>query len=170
MYYVAVRTLAPFIVAPLALGCTLPQTNVVLENDYPAGQAAPLVIYAAVWQAVTFPSPVPPGSSSVPQSTVPASENTAYVVLAPGWDPRSTATPTSLVVLQSHGGFAVNLSDTLHIPVDDATFTGDCAAGSFLTQAQADFITQLVFPGTFANLRYDASTCTTTQIGDAGGS
>jgi hypothetical protein len=62
----------------------------------------------------------------------------------------------------------VSLGDTLHIPVDDATFTGNCAAGSFLTQAQADFITREVFPGDFASRSYDAATCTTTPIGDAG--
>jgi len=169
--------LALAVFATLALGCTAPQTNVVLQNDYPTGQTAPLVVYGAAWQAVTFTSAVPPGSSSTPQSTVPASANTAYVVLAPGWnatsdatsDPTSTTRPTSLVVLQSRDGFAVNLGDTLHIPVSDATFTGNCATGSVLTQAQADFITQLVFPSTFASLRYDAATCTTTQIGDDGG-
>jgi hypothetical protein len=163
-------SLVPFAVAfaALALGCTIPQTNVVLDNDYPAAQAAPLVAYAAIWQAVIFPSPVAPGSSSAPQSTVPASANTAYVVLAPGWDPTSPTKPTSFVVLQSRSGFAVDLGDTLHIPVDDTTFAGNCAAGSLLTQAQADFITQYVFPSTFAGFHYDAATCTTTQTGDAG--
>jgi hypothetical protein len=103
---------------------------------------------------------------------VAASANTAYVVLAPGWDPTSdptsTTQPTSFIVLQSRDGFAVNLGDTLHIPVDDTTFAGNCTAGSVLTQAQADFITQLVFPSTFRSFHYDAATCTTTQIGDAG--
>jgi hypothetical protein len=58
--------------------------------------------------------------------------------------------------------------ETLHIPVDDRAFIGNCASGSFLSQAQADFITQLIFPSDFASLRYDAASCTTTPIGDGG--
>jgi hypothetical protein len=161
-----------------ALGCGTPQTDVVLDNDYPMSPTDALVVYRAAWQAVTFQGPIAPGSSSDPQSTIAASENTAYVVLAPGWDPASAAAPTSFVVLQSRQGFAVHLNNTLHIPVDDATFIGNCAAKSFLSQAQADFITQLVFPSDvldaggqtlvgFASLHYDAATCKATPIGDA---
>jgi hypothetical protein len=150
-----------------ALGCDTPHTDVVLDNDYPASQTDALVVYRATWQAITFQDPVAPGSSSDPRSTIAASENTAYVVLTPGWDPAGAAAPTSFVVLQSRQGFAVHLNNTLHIPVDDATFLGNCGAGSFLTQPQADFITQLVFPGVFTSLHYDAATCTTTPIGDA---
>jgi hypothetical protein len=116
---------------------------------------------------VPFPNPIPPGASSGPQNTAAASDNTAYVVLAPGWDATSPMPPTSFVVMQSTSGFAVHLNDTLHIPVDDAHFTGNCATGSHLTQQQADFITQFVFAGTFASFRYDAATCTTTPTGDA---
>jgi hypothetical protein len=150
-----------------AVGCDTPHTDVVLDNDYPRSRTDALVVYRAAWQAVTFQHPILPGSSSDPQSTVAASENTAYVVLAPGWDPASAASPTSFVVLQSRQGFAVHLDDTLHIPVDDTTFVGDCAAGSFLSQAQADFITRLVFPSDFASLHYGAASCKTTPIGDA---
>jgi hypothetical protein len=154
-----------------ALGCE-PASNtstfVVLQNAYPASSG--LVIYDAFWQAVSFEdaAPLPPGASSVPESTVPCSANTAYVVLAPGWDPAKSATPTTFVVLQSEQGYAVDVNDTVDIPVSDASFAGNCAAGSFLTQSQADFITQFVFSGDFAGLRYDAATCTTTAIGDAG--
>jgi hypothetical protein len=157
-----------FAVASLALGCDAPHTSVVLENDYPLLRTNALVVYHAAWQAVSFPSPVPPGSSSDPQPTVPASDNTAYVVLAPGWDPTSSTPPSAFVVLQSRNGFAVDLDDTLHIPIDDKTFAGHCEAGSFLPQEQADFITRFVFPGDFASVRYDARTCTTTRIRDAG--
>jgi hypothetical protein len=97
---------------------------------------------------------------------VAASDNTAYVVLAPGWDAAAdggAAVPASLVVLESRGGFAVHLDETLHIPVDDTTFAGDCAAGSTLAQAEADVVTALVFPDVFAGLAYDAATCTTTR-------
>jgi hypothetical protein len=145
-----------------------PYTYVVLDNDYPASAPVPLVVYQAYWQAVAFTTPVPPGSSSPTLSTVPASDNTAWVVLAPGWDPTSASPPTRLVVLQSRSGFAVHRTDTLHIPVDDTHFAGNCASGSTLTQSQADFITQTVFPDVFRGLRYDAATCTTTHVDDAG--
>jgi hypothetical protein len=157
--------------AVLAMGCLnvdTPSTTVDLSNDYPADASTPVVVYQAFWQAVPFSTPLPPGGSSGPMSTVPASDNTAYAVLAPGWDPGSSAPPTSFVALRSNSGFSVRLGDTLHIPVDDTTFTGDCATGQALDQPDADFITQLVFPATFAGVRYDAKTCTTTPIGDAG--
>jgi hypothetical protein len=153
-----------------ATGCNIdtPYTYVIVDNDYPASATTPLVVYRAYWEAVAFTAPVPPGSSSPQQSTVPASDETAWVVLAPGWDPSSSSQPTSFVVLQSRSGFAVHLDDTLHIPVDDAHFAGNCAAGSALTQSQADFITQLVFPSIFQGLKYDAATCVATPVGDAG--
>jgi hypothetical protein len=71
--------------------------------------------------------------------------------------------------LQSRGGFSVAEGDTLSILVDDTTFVGNCAARSFLSQSQADFITQIVFPSVFAGVRYEAATCRTAPIGDAGG-
>jgi hypothetical protein len=157
------------IFALIATGCDQPpETTVVIDNRYPASSTSPLVVYHAYWQAVFQDAAVPPGSSSDAQSTVPASSNTAYAVLAPGWDPTTSAPPASLVVLQSRNGFEVHLSDTLHIPVDDTTFIGNCASGTPLSQAQADFITQLVFPGDFTSMHYDAASCTTTPIGDAG--
>jgi hypothetical protein len=157
-----------------ATGCETPHTTVVLDNDYPPSDTKPLVVYRAYWQAVSFEDAVAPGSSSDPQSTVPASDNTAYVVLAPGWDPTSATPPTSFVFMQSRSGFGVHLDDTVHIPVDDATFLGNCAAGSFLSQAQADFITERIFTpaifpdATSSSFHYDAATCTTTPVGGAG--
>jgi hypothetical protein len=149
------------LLAPFAIGCDAPSTNVVLDNDYPPSAANALVVYHAFWQAVSFTTPISPGASSDPRSTVAASANTAYVLLAPGWDPTSTTPPTSFIVLQSVGGFDVHLNDTLHIPVDDTTFAGHCAAGSFLPQDQSDFITQRVFASDFAGRSYDAATCAT---------
>ncbi len=145
-------------------------TYVSLDNQYGASGPS-LVVYQGWWQAVPFAvplsTPILPGGSSGPMPTVAASDNTAYVVLAPGWDPSSNAAPTSVIVMQSKTGFAVHLNDTLHIPVDDEHFAGNCLAGSHLTQQQADFITQLVFPATFGAIRYDAATCTATPMGDA---
>jgi hypothetical protein len=169
-----IRVVLALSLALVVAGCDGPSTNVVVDNGYPPYASVPLVVYDAYWQAVAFEQPdgaadpIPPGDSSEPQTTVPASANTAYVLLAPGWDPTSATPPTSFIVLQSQAGFAVSLGDTLHIPVDDTTFTGNCATGSFLTQAQADFITERVFAKDFVSLRYDAATCTTTPAGDAG--
>jgi len=170
---VATRALAGL--AFTALGCagfpdSAPQTLVALDNHYAPARQDALVIYDAQWLNVSFQGQaVAPGASSTPESTVPASaDNTAYVVLAPGWDPASATPPTALVVLRSRGGFAVALGDTLHIPVDDRSFEGNCAGGSHLTQDEADFLTQIVFPGDFAGLHYDAATCTTSQMGDGG--
>lgn len=157
-----------FSAVALAVGCNAaPQTSVSLDNAFPDSKASPAVVYQGWWQAVSFDEPIVPGASSGPLATVPASGNTAYVVLAPGWDPTRQTAPTSFVVLQSRAGYSVGLGDTLHISVDDGSFEGDCAAGSRLTQHEADVITQLVFPSVFSGLRYDAATCTTTPIADA---
>ena len=150
-----------------AAGCDVnAQTDVILDNEYRASATRPLVVYRAQWQAVTFQTPIAPGSSSDMETTVPASPNTAYVILAPGWDPTSTTTPTSFVVMQSREGYGVEFDETLRIPVDDSTFIGNCGSGSFLPQAKADFITRYVFQGLFASLRYDAARCTVAPIGD----
>lgn len=85
------------------------------------------------------------------------------------WDPGSDSLPTSLVVMQSREGFDVHLDGALHIPIDDTTFIGNCAAGNVLSEAQAAFITELVFPDVFASRRYDAATCTVTPAADDGG-
>jgi hypothetical protein len=142
---------------------------VVLENDYPT--SSQLVIYEAFWQSVAFtpsdampPSaftPLRPGMSSDPLPALAASPNTAYVVLAPGWDPASAGPPTTFILLQSRDGFALQFNHTLDIPVDDSTFAGDCLAGSTLSQTEADFMTERVFQGLFAGRTYDAATCTT---------
>lgn len=139
-------------VLSLGAGCDSPSTRVVVDNAYPASTEHPLVIDRAFWLAVAFPTPIPPGASSDPEDTVAASPNPAYAVVA---------SPTGPVVLQSRQGFEVHWNTTLHIPVDDTTFAGNCAAGSFLSQAQADFITGRVFASDFAGRHYDAATCTT---------
>ena len=68
--------------------------------------------------------------------------------------------------MQSRSTYALALGSTLTISVDDEAFEGNCASGSRLTQQQADFLTQIVFSSDFAGFTYDASTCTTTAVGD----
>lgn len=158
----SLRSACSCIVAALLLiGCDTPGTTVSVGNAYPPAAMNAFVVYRAFWQAVSFSTPIAPGASSEPQDTVAASPNSAYAVVAPGWDATAGAPPSSFVVLQSRAGFSVHWNTTLHIPVDDDTFAGNCAAGSFLSQADADFITQQVFASDFSALRYDAATCTT---------
>jgi hypothetical protein len=156
---------AACLIALTAAGCDPgPHTAVVLANGYLPTSAAPplLVVYRAYWQNVSFPTPIEPGQASPPQPAESTSGDTAYVVLAPGWDPELQATPTSLVVLQSRVPIATSYNALLTITVDDTAFAGNCQGGSPLPQAQADFITQVVFPCDFAAYRYDAATCTLT--------
>jgi hypothetical protein len=172
--FAALAATAPFASA-LAVACDqAPVTRVIVDNDYPAAAPVPLVVYRAFWEAISFADPVAPGSSSPSQSTVSTSDSTAYVLLAPGWDPTSAVPPTSFVLLQSRSGLSVHLDETLHIRVDDSTFLGNCAAGSSLTQDQADFIVQRIFtPAIFEDaapppFHYDAATCTTSLVADGG--
>ncbi len=143
-----------------------PDTRVVLTNAYDPGVPSSPVVYRAAWLAVTFDGDVPlaPGASTPPEFTVPASGNTAYVLLAPGWDPASSALPTSFLVLQSRAPYAVHFDDALTIAVNDASFRGDCDGGSALSQDEADFITRHVFADVFAGLSYDAASCRTTAL------
>jgi hypothetical protein len=144
-----------------------PETTVVVDNDYSAAVTPAPVIYRAYWQTASF-GPVAPGEATDAEVAFPTSGVTAYVLLAPGWDPASSRPPTSFVVLQSKAEYAVDLYGTLDIHVDDTTFSGNCAAGSLLSQAQADTITRLVFPDSFAAVRYEAATCRTLGPRDAG--
>jgi hypothetical protein len=174
---------------PLATACDYvdtPYTYVVFQNDYPPSATSPFVVYEAYWLNAFLEQPLPPGSSSPPQTAVATSGNTAYVVLAPGWNLDASVPRTSLLILKSRSDFAVDLDHTLDIPIDDTTFAGNCAVGSFLSQQEADFITQVVFPSAeqgagweagpgepdvpnlFAGLHYDAATCTLSPVADAG--
>ena len=139
-----------------------PHTSVVLANGYAPSATTPMVVYRAYWQNIAFPTPVDPGSSAAAQPAEPTSGDTAYALLAPGWDPELAATPGSLVVLQSRVPISATFNQQLTITIDDTTFAGNCLAGSPLSQAQADFITQVVFPCELTMARYDAATCTLT--------
>jgi hypothetical protein len=146
------------------LGCeTESPTKVVVENGYPVRTA----VYRAWWVTTYFPDPVAPGQTSTEQRGVPGAD-TAYAVLAPGWDPSSAAPPTSFVVSKSKAALTSTRGDTLHIVVSDSTFEGSCAAKQPLSQADADFITQRIFPAEFAGVTYDAASCVIRPVADAG--
>src|SRR5580693_2576252 len=99
--------------ALLACGWDTPHTEVVIDNAYPSSTAN--VIYEAFWLDNAFTTPISPGTSSDPLVSVFASSNSAYVLLAPGWDPRSSAAPTSFVVLESEGEYGLDFDNTLSI-------------------------------------------------------
>jgi hypothetical protein len=131
-------------------------TQAVVDNGYPAlpdggDPATQTVVYASWWSVTLFSTPVPAGAESDPARAV-TSTDFAYAVLAPGWDPSSTT------ALHADRG------DTLHIVVSDATVIGNCAAGKPLSQEDADFITQRIFPGLFSGVSYDAAKCVATTI------
>ena len=152
-------------------------TTAVVENGYPAppdggDPAKQTVVYRTWWVATYFPDPVPGGMASSELRIIPGSDF-AYAVLAPGWDPASTTPPTSFVVVKSKSPLTVGRSEVLHVAISDQTFAGNCAAKQPLSQSEADFITQSIFPGEFMNATYDAKTCVTTPVpmdgGDEGG-
>ena len=139
-------------------------SKAVVDNGYPA--SAQTVVYRAWWVATYFPDPVGGGATSSEQRSVPG-RDFAYAVLAPGWDPASGAPPTTFVFVKSKAPLSVARGDTLHIVVDDQTFTGSCAANQPLSQDEADFITQRIFPGELGSMTYDARTCALTSTASA---
>jgi hypothetical protein len=158
------------VAATVACETETPTTSAI-ANAYPAidGGADAVVVYKAWWLATYYPDAVPPGGTSEVRRSVPGSDF-AYAVLAPGWDPTSSSPPTTLVVVRSKAPVSATRGEELRIPVNDVGFAGNCRAGQALSQADADFITERIFPGEFAGKIYDAKTCTTTSATDASAS
>jgi len=167
------RGLLPAFALALAACDTETPTTASVRNDYAAvadgGDVATQNVVYRVWFATTlFTDPVAPGQTSAELRTVPTADY-VYALLAVGWDPASGAAPTKLVPLRSKGRLDVARGDLGLIAVSPATFDGDCASGGRLSQEDADFVTQRIFPGPFAGLRFDAATCTAAPVaGDAG--
>jgi hypothetical protein len=92
----------------------------------------------------------------------------AYALLAPGWDPESGSPPSALLPVRTISKLSVDRGDTLRIVISDATVLGNCATGTPLAQADADFITQRIFPGEFVGQHYDAASCTVSAVSDSG--
>ena len=161
--------------AALALlsGCSSENpTEVFVDDDYPAvpegGNAATaMTVYKVWWVTTLMPDAVAPGGEGQPQRTVPGSDF-AYAVLAPGWDPHSGSPPTRFVAAKSAVSLAALQGRTLHIHVSDDTFDGDCAAGKPLSQEDADFVTERIFPEEFGGQAYVANTCSAGAEVDGG--
>lgn len=149
-------------------------TTAIVDNAYPAildgASTTDVVTVYKVWYSTTlFRFPIAPGGESESERTVFGSA-TAYAVLAPGWDPSFATAPTHFVAVESTSPIAVNRGDILHIAVSDARFTGRCGATAPLSQTEADFVTQRIFPAEFSEVHYDAATCSSTLLTGDGGS
>jgi hypothetical protein len=159
---------------PLLAACnTSDPTSALLLNEYPpnaTSSTASTTVYKGWWSVALFPDPVLAGQTSDPERAVPGTDY-GYALLAPGWDPSSGTPPTGLIPVRSTEKLSVVRGNTLNFLVSDSRTLGNCAGGQALSQEEADFITQRIFPGEFANLNYDATTCTavTADLGGAGG-
>jgi hypothetical protein len=122
-------------------------TTIVVDNTY----TDDTIVDEVWWSQTLVPDQVAPGGESPAYRTTPANE-TAYVVAERGGNVFVARTTTPL---------GVNRSAELHVVVSPEKIVGDCATNARLTQPEADFITQSIFPGRFAGSVYDAATCKT---------
>jgi len=147
-------------------------TTAVLSNQYPsasdAGSLDSMPVYKGWWAVSQFPEPVPAGQVSDPVRIVPGSDY-SYALLAPGWDIASQSPPTTLIPLRSAQKLSVGRGELLTFVVSAEQTVGDCRAGKPLTFEQAAYITERIFAHEFANLSYDAATCTSTPTDGAEG-
>lgn len=161
---------------PLVSACnTSEPTSAVLSNEYPAasdaGSADSMPVYKGWWAVAQFPDPVAAGQVSDSVRIVQGSDY-GYALLAPGWDVMSDTPPATLIPLRSARALSVGRGELLTFVVSDQATVGDCHAGRPLTQDEADYVTQRIFPGEFVNLQYDAESCTTSSLatGEGGAS
>jgi hypothetical protein len=165
-----VLAVAPAILLAASSCDTADATHAVVANAYPAVLADASADASAVdetfvvrawWSVALFPDAVAAGTESGAARVVPATEY-AYALLARGWDPTSAATPGALVAVRTTERLSAARGRTLRIVLGPGTVVGDCAAGTPLSQDEADFVTTRIFPGAFAGLVYDAATCVAT--------
>jgi hypothetical protein len=158
-------------VAALSLGgCNDAPTTALVENGYPAGGAAGgvMTIFKAWWVTTLFPKPVALGESSGTERTTPGNDY-AYALVAPDWSVDDGGSPARLIALKSRQKLSAAAHDLLQITVSDEQFAGNCATGEPLSADDAELIVQRLFPGDFAAIAYDPTTCMSTSVtADAG--
>ena len=128
----------------LLLSCDAPAT-IVVDDAY----TDDTIVEQAWWLETLVPDQVAPGGESPAYRALPGQDFT-YLVLSRGG--HTFVARTSLAL-------GVDRGEELHVVVSPETIVGDCATRARLTQAEADFITQRVFPVRFAGTIYDAATC-----------
>jgi hypothetical protein len=159
---------------PINTGCeTGNPTHAIVANAYPAvaqdgGVSDGFTVYRLWWTTTLFHVPIVPGMTSAQQRVV-NDRDYAYALIARDWDVTSHTRPEYLLAMRSNSQLSVDRGQTLHIRVDDQTFLGNCAVDQPLSQDDADFITQRIFPGDFAGLTYDAASCETSPLAADGG-
>jgi hypothetical protein len=159
------KWLAGFLVLSALSGCeTADPTIAVVDNGYAAD-----AIFKAWWSVALFPDPVAAGQTSEPERVVPGTD-VAYALLAPGWDPAAKDKPPTLVPIRTKAKLTVDRAGTLRVMISDATTVGNCAAGNPLSADDAAFIVDRIFPGEFAGMTYDPSTCTGRPVREDAGS
>lgn len=150
---------------------TSDETRAVFDNEYPARESRSpdrVVLYKGWWSVAQLAAPVLPGAESDAVRVVNGSDY-AYALLAIGWDPASGRSPTRVIPIRTNTPLSVARGETLFIDISDATTLGNCLTGQPLSQDDADFITQRIFPGPFTGLHYDAASCTTTRLAAGAG-
>jgi hypothetical protein len=158
---------------PLISACnTSEPTSAVLSNQYPSASSADssdaTPVYKGWWAVAQFPDPVAAGETSDPVRVVLGSDY-GYALLAPGWDSTSGSPPSTLIPVRSAQKLSVARGELLTFVVSEQATIGDCRADNPLTQEDADFVTQRIFPGQFAGLAYDAASCTSVAVDDDDG-
>ena len=137
----------------LLLACDDPALVVVDDAYTDATQ-----VDAVWWRETLVPDVVAPGGES-PAYRATSGSDFAYAVLERNGSP---------FVVRTKDELSAERGDTLHVRIAPDSTVGDCASGSPLTQAEADLVTQSIFPAFFAGAIYDAATCKTFRP-DAGG-
>ena len=141
-------------------------TSAVLSNEYPLADSAAAAdsrpVYKGWWAVAQFPDPVSAGQVSDAVRIVQGSDY-GYALLAPGWDVTSAAAPATLLPLRSAQKLSVGRGELLTFVVSEQATVGDCGAENPLSQEEANFITQRIFPEQFAGLIYDAASCSSSS-------
>jgi hypothetical protein len=149
--------LAPLLLAALSLAaCDGTPTTAAVTNAYPT-----TTVFKVWWVATLFATPVAPGDSSEIERTIPG-DDYAYALLAPGWLPGQSPPPAQLVAVRSATTLSAAEHQRFTIEVSDDRFVGDCASGSLISADEASLIVERIFPGDFAGVSYDPTTCTST--------
>jgi hypothetical protein len=133
----------------LLLGCD-DTTTLVVKNAY----SDPGVTLTKLWWQPTYVAEtIAAGVESTAYRTVPG-DDYAYALITRGGDP---------IVVRSIGKLGVERGNQLEIVIAPGKIIGDCATTAPLTQAEADLVTQSIFPEDFAGANYDATKCVTVR-------